>query len=651
MSKTPKRRKDSYLGIHFDFHAGNDTPNIGAKTTLEMVEAVIEKVRPDFIQTDCKGHPGNSSYPTKVGNRARGLVTDRDTLKIWREATRKHGVALYLHYSGVWDTQACLHHPEWARTDENGKTDAVGITNVFGEYADQLLIPQLIELGSEYEVDGAWVDGECWATKLDYSEENIEYFRRATGIEWGKPPVKPEDPYFYEFMQWSREGFREYLRHYIDAVHAKCPDLQIASNWMFSSFTPEPVSADVDYISGDYPLNDSVNMARYEARCICGQGKPWDLMAWGFGGSFHEHVFTTKTAVQLQQEAASTIALGGGFQVYYTMNPDGSLKLWEMDVMAEVAKFCRAREEVCFRSEAVPQIALLSNGYDYYKRSRNVLSTDSEVIKSLQGALFMLLDAQNCVDVALEHYDFERYPVLVVPDNHYFSEETASRLRAYVENGGNLLLAGPHSVKAFEDLVNVEFEGDILPREIRYIECGSVQSASFAPWRKVRATGDTKVIGYINPTNEPSPGHYPAATLNACGKGTVCALHIGMLERYVTEGKAGLRDFLSALTDALYPEKLVTVRGTKLVDVIARKKDGNLNIHLINMGGKHSTSMVVYDEIAPLYDIGLEIRLEKKPSAVTLQPGGEALAHTYQDGVLQVTLEKLPIHEIISITP
>ena len=68
------RCADAFLGLHFDFHAGPDCTEIGKRTTREMVAEVIDLVHPDYIQIDCKGHPGLSSYPTKVGNRAPGFV-------------------------------------------------------------------------------------------------------------------------------------------------------------------------------------------------------------------------------------------------------------------------------------------------------------------------------------------------------------------------------------------------------------------------------------------------------------------------------------------------------------------------------------------------------------------------------------------------
>jgi len=61
------RRSESFLGVHFDFHARDDCTEIGKNVTPEMVERIIDLVQPDFLQCDGKGHPGLASYPTKVG--------------------------------------------------------------------------------------------------------------------------------------------------------------------------------------------------------------------------------------------------------------------------------------------------------------------------------------------------------------------------------------------------------------------------------------------------------------------------------------------------------------------------------------------------------------------------------------------------------
>ena len=83
----PKRlkRADSFLGVHFDFHAGPDCTEIGKNTTREMIENIIHLVGPDYLQIGCKGHRGLSSYPTQVGNQAPGFVGD--PLRLWRQVT------------------------------------------------------------------------------------------------------------------------------------------------------------------------------------------------------------------------------------------------------------------------------------------------------------------------------------------------------------------------------------------------------------------------------------------------------------------------------------------------------------------------------------------------------------------------------------
>ena len=219
-----KKREDCFVGMHFDFHASDDCTEIGKSTTPEMIQHIIDTVHPDFIQCDCKGHRGLSSYPTKVGNPAPGFV--KDNLRIWRDVTLKNGVPLYMHYSGVWDTEAVSKHPEWAATKSDGTKDA-NQTSVFGPYVDELLIPQIKELISEYKIDGIWIDGECWATMKDFCPEAKRRFTEKTGCT--EIPVKPDDPYFYEFAEVCREGFRQYVEHYVDGasqVRPHFPDSQ-----------------------------------------------------------------------------------------------------------------------------------------------------------------------------------------------------------------------------------------------------------------------------------------------------------------------------------------------------------------------------------------------------------------------------------------
>jgi hypothetical protein len=452
------KRADAFFGIHFDFHAGEDCNRVGERTTPEMVELVINKVKPDYIQIDCKGHRGYSSYPTKVGNPAPGFVGD--PLRVWRDVTRKRGVPLFMHYSGVWDYKAVADHPDWAAVDSNGKPSDRA-TSVFGPYVDTLMIPQLRELAGEYGVDGVWVDGDCWGTTVDYGSVAVGKFREQTGAETA--PRKVGEPYWNEWMDFNREGFRNYMRHYVNELKTPHPDFQVISNWAFSDHMPEPVSADVAGLSGDFSPDDSVNSARFAGRCLEDQGVPWDLMSWSFSRKTRKQ----KPAVQLMQEASLVLALGGGYQAYFKQDRDGAIRdPAEMDVMAEVARFCRERQAYCHRSVAVPQIALLYSTAGHYRESPRLFHwAGSNGVRVLRKALTEILQSQYGVQILSEHHlkgNMSKWPVIVVPGWEYLEDGFRDELASYAKSNGNLLLIGPGPARLFETELGPNTDSSIV---------------------------------------------------------------------------------------------------------------------------------------------------------------------------------------------
>ena len=654
-----KKRSESFLGIHFDFHAGDDCDHIGANTTREMIEAITDKVQPDYVQCDCKGHPGYASYPTKVGYPAPGIVTD--ALRIWRDVTAERGVSLYMHYSGVIDGQACEHHPEWCRIDEKGERDP-RVTSVFSLYVDELLIPQLIELSDGYGVDGVWVDGECWGTMQDYSEAALAAFRESANADVGRiveVPRAPEDPFFREFTEFGRDAFRRYLRHYVDALHAHNPDFEIASNWAYSSQMPEPVEIDVDFISGDYTLQDSVNSARLEGRCMMHQGQPWDLMAWAFARKFgepfgkqRETANSTKSAVQLMREAAIVLALGGGFQAYFPQKRDGSVRLWEMDVMAQVAEFCRARQAICHRAEPVPQIGLLYSRDAYYRQSTRLFAPWRGELEPLRGTLQALLEGQNVVDIVMEHHleDGIDYPLIVVPEWSYLDPAFRDNLLAYVDGGGSLLVVGPRAVALFDDVVGVVLEGEPEEKSGQWLALGGhLAGLSNTVSQPVRMAG-ARPLGRLYLDNDPIGASEVAASIADYGQGKIGAVHVDLGECYLHGASFVVRDFLTALVRELMPVPMVTVTGSHYVDVTLTRQDGALVVNLINTAGPHANrDIYAFDEIPPIGPLDIAIRVEIKPGRVWLAPEGADLAHTYDEGVVHLTLDRLVIHSAIVV--
>ena len=633
-------RADSFLGIHFDFHAGPDCTEVGKRTTPAMVENIIDLVRPDYLQIDCKGHRGLSSYPTKVGNPAPGFVGD--PLRIWRDVTARRGVALYMHYSGVWDSEAIIKNPSWGAINADGKTNP-NATSFFGPYADQLLIPQLRELAGDYGIDGAWVDGECWASVPDFSPAALTAFRERTGIQ--DVPRKPGDPHWFEFLEFHREAFRNYLRHYVTEVKRTHPRFQICSNWAYTDHMAEQVNAPVDFLSGDYSPEDSVNSARLSARYLVRQGKPWDLMAWSFSRNPGKNGVTQKSAIQLQREAAVVVALGGGFQAYFKQHRDGSITPEQMPVMAEVAAFCRARQALCHHSKPVPQVALLFSTAGNYRRLNGLFNRD---LGRINGTLQALLECQQSVEVVGEHMLTGRmadYPLIVVPEWDFLEPKFRDELVAYAKNGGNLLLIGAKTAAMFQPELGVTIGPEPANEALQLRFQGAAGAIKGQPQRIQLATG-VQSLGDLQ--TAAGMTSQPAATINPLGKGQIAAVWFSLGLSYSGTSTEMLRQFTHGLAKKLVPAPLVEVTGSPAVDVCVARNHGKLLVNLVNTSGPHRSEPII-DAIAPLGPLTVTIRHATRPNRVTLEPGNRPLAYAYGNGGLELTVPNVAIHEVIVV--
>jgi hypothetical protein len=645
-SDSPKRllRRDSFLGIHFDFHAGPDCTEIGRNTTPAMIDNIIDLVHPDYLQIDCKGHRGFSSYPTKVGNPAPGFVGD--PLRVWRDVTARRGVALYMHYSGVWDSEAILQHPDWAVINADGTTNR-NATSFFGPYAERLLIPQLRELSHDYGVDGAWVDGECWASMPDYSERALKAFRERTGIV--TVPRAPGEPHWYEFLQFNRDAFRTYLRGYIAAVKHTCPDMQLCSNWAFTDHMPEPVSAPVDFLSGDYSPEDSVNSARLSARYLARQGVPWDLMAWSFTQKPGPGGVTQKTAPQLEREAAVVLALGGGFQAYHKQKRDGSIHPEQMPVMAEVAKFCRARQSICHHAEQVPQVAMVYSTAAHYRKANGLFSRD---LARMSGILQALLETQHSVELLGEHQLAGRlaeYPMIVIPEWEYLEAPFIADLKSYVRQGGALLLVGPQSAALFQTELDVTLE-DKPGSSARYLSSKDSLVAIQGETRAVKLGANAEPFGTLHTANDANSPSVAAASITSLGKGKIAATYFAFGQGYLANRNEAARAFLNQLSRHLVPARMVEVRGSPDVDVVVNRIGGKLAINLVNTAGPHQ-SQPILETVPPVGPLTLTITQPAKPSKVIREPSGESMPFEYRDGAVRLTLPELQIHDIVVLEP
>ncbi len=643
-----KKRTESFFGLHFDFHARETTKNIGKTFKYEWIDELLETVKPDFVQCDTKGHPGITSYPSAYGTSAPDMSID--VLKAWRELTKKHDVALYAHYSGVYDMEAVANHPDWAVVDKNGVIDKEH-TSVFGPYVDEKLIPQLKELAGVYGLDGAWVDGECWGCRLDFSQHAQKAFEK----KYHKSVDYKKDKDVY--LEFCRDGYWNYVNHYMSEMKKAYPDFQITSNWAMSSYSPY-IYKDYPFtfLSGDLTWIDAIdNGARFEPRFMSQNNLPWDIMSWAFVHFSEDcppRLRLYKPAVQLKQEVAHTLAFGGGVQLYFMQSPESGISNRDViKVSKELSDFCRERETFCRNKELVNEVGILFSSKEYYNEIDEIMFTArKDYIEDFRYVNNVILDNGYSTSFSIieKNKNLDGFKTLVLTNTDLLQPEELVRLLAYAKNGGNLLVIGERSTQLFAQALNIKSTVKSCDRFVvengeRFIECEGRLCVLDGTTFDQLVKGYYDYEGYYDKTAD----SFAMVAAKKFGSGRIVFIPFELGSAYANRKPIVLRDLIKV---AIGISPTVEISNTHLVDVVLSKDAKKKYVHLINNGGRHSSPIpTIFDEIPPLYDLAISIESDCAPKQIVVQPEGVKIPFTFQNGRIHFVLKKLEIHTILEI--
>lgn len=581
----PKKRKDCFLGIHFDFHAmpGEEVARCFDPASFREM---LDRVKPDFLQFDTKGHAGLSSYPTKIGTKADKI--HHNILCFLREETKKRDIALYGHHSGLFDRKALELHPDWAVINADGTRDANYISP-FSPYVDELLIPQLKELALEYNLDGAWVDGDCWGVRVDYSPRAQEAY--------GKPAPAPDGEDAEAYREFCRQGFFRYVNRYVEELKKVSPDFEITSNWIFSSYMPHPVCVPVDFLSGDFDCGNAPVSGRRHGRFFAARGKTWDLMSWGQSAiplSWSTKNRTTKSAEQLMQEAAMVLSLGGGYQFFNIAYCGGGyLQRWAIPRWEKVANFCRQRE-ACHGATPWSNIAVMVPNLPNDKKKASLFQQSSPGMMAFHSWIDALCESGFSPNIVFESElkktDLSPYDLLILPTPAEIPSTYQGKI--IVDGGGEPTLA--------------------------WISDGE----GLAAMEVGMSNGEGEPFGEIRSENYFE--HDSLSMPSAHKKGNTYRLTFRFADAYRENVSTVLRNWLKSLIADTGIPRPVQVRGSSFAEMVTTRKGNDLLVSLINMNGDHRRREVrCFDEIPPLYHL-------------TVQAGEEIR-----------TVERLDIHKLL----
>ncbi|MEI6970586.1 MAG: alpha-L-fucosidase [bacterium] len=661
---------ERYFGMHYDLHAGAGDTDLGSRCGMEELVPMLELTAPDFVQTDCKGHPGYTSWFSKVPNASVPPGLKHDAMMQWRQATRKLGLPLHCHYSGVWDAAAGARHPEWCAVTADGKSAGAPFGQNAGAptgekmcprspYLDELMIPQMIELIDRYEVDGFWVDGDLWAVEPCYCEKCKAAWTAQTGL--AEPPAKEDDPAWPRWWNFTRESFYAVVTRYCDAVHRHKPGVLVCSNWLQTFNNPGEPAVPTDWISGDNNWVWGLDGSRCEARFLSTRGKPWDIMLWSrycsHGMGKPDSPWTEKPPQMLMQEAAVLLSFGGNVQIYaHPPARDGRLSEWRQRRMGAVSAFVKTRRETCQHTGSIPQIAVLHSEHHLFSDVRGKNLMWNVDVAPVKGAVFALLENSYGVDILDEWALLPRlaeFPMVVVPEQTRMSDAMVTALRAYAECGGNLLLTGSDMYDRFGEV----FLG-FRSREVRTDSAYVVPAADgeVPLFSKKWRLGDTTTGESLGPLGEESLLEdkllpHPAAVLHRVGKGQVVYVPADLFRDFCHNRYPLTRCFVGALAERLLPDPDIRVCAPACVDVTLRRRGNTRLVHLVNRasGIPNLPNSGVIDEIPPVGPVTVRMRSDGEPRRVGWELEKGEVEWRWERGTLTTRVPAVSIHGALRV--
>jgi hypothetical protein len=659
------------FGLHYDLHANARDTELGVCATPENLEHELARLGLDFAQTDCKGHPGMTSWFSKTPDATVCPGLKKDLMVQWREATSRLGIPLHCHYSGIWDAAAAKRRPEWAVVPYEQRDtllkDAGKIQKMCPRsgYIDELLIPQFKELIDRYNVDGFWIDGDMWAVEPCYCPRCLDSWEKQTGSR--DAPASPADSGWSEWMLFIRRSFEDYVRHYCDVVHEYKPGIRICSNWLQTFANPGNPDVPTDWISGDNSCIWGLDRGRCEARFLPNRGKQWDIMIWAFysthGLARPTSAWTVKSAQMLQQEAAIFMSTGGSVQIYENgVMRDGRLIPWRIGRIVEVAEFIKDRIELCEGTETIPQIAVLHSEHHLYTTATGTNLMWDFNYAPVRGSVAGLLENHYGVDIFDEWALSTRvgeFPVVVVPEQSKISDKMVARLQDYVKNGGKLLLTGAELIKRFPaDFIGAEIS-ETRENATLYVPVGKDIAAIHSPvWAMLKSSTaeDYAPLGSTFMPGEFMTG-FPGFTLNRVGKGAVGCIPCNLFQDFHNNPYNVTRTFIGECVKRVAGELDISVQAPVSVDVTLRQKEGRKIIHFINRasGIPNNPSDGGIDQIPNVGPISVHVKLPRGNYSVSLVFEDEKYSvitnDTSSGSELTVALSGVTIHNALVISP
>jgi hypothetical protein len=650
--------------VHLDFHTSPLIPDVGVDFDPEEFAKTLKSAYVNSITVFAKCHHGMSYYPTKVGVMHPSLK--RDLLGEMVEACHKEGIRVCAYISVVWDEYSAGNHGDWLQVNKDG---TLAGRPPFGNrgwrflcmnspYVDYVA-EQTEEILRLYDVDGIFFDIVMQTYPGCVCNHCMKSMKQL-----GLDPTNDTDLYRH-----SQIVGRNFMSRMDRLVKSLKPDISIFYNsrLRLESNYELGMRKESDYFthfeieslpSGGWGYNHFPLFVRYYQTL----GK--DLL--GMTGRFHKSWADFggfKNRPALEYECFTMLSLGAKCSVGDQLHPRGRLDITVYNLIGSVYKKVAEREEWCKNAKPISDIGVLISSSFY-----NDWRTDSD-----EGAMRILSESHYQFSFIDSLEDLNKYKLIIAPDRVVIDEVMAEKLRRYLKNGGKLILSyksGLDSDRFILDEVGVDYLGDsdYCPDYFKVLAPADkdIEPAEYVMYErgtKVQPRDGTQVLAevyqpYFNRTWEHFSSHaqtppekkspYPAVTR----RDNVIYISYPVFRAYILHGNLVYKKLVKNCIDLLLDRPLVIsdAPSTARITVNLQRLDEKERyvVHILHyIPERRCKSIDIIEDVIPLYNLKLKVRLANPPSRCYLAPEMRDLDFVYNNTYAEFTVPEVNGYQIV----
>ena len=647
--------------VHLDFHTSEHLKNIGEKFDKASWQKALVDAHVSSINIFAKGHHGYSYYPTKIGTQHPNL--DFDLLKSQLEASHEIGIKTPFYFAIGWSVLDAVTHPEWVIKNKNGKSkkgDLIQSLNAEDPYPNftwELLMPeggylemilkQTEELCKNYELDGFWYD-IIPNNAINYNAYSRAGFKKA-GIDVDND---------LEVEMHHVEKLKFFMASCNAIIKKYHPDASIFYNWSThmnnsNTFKYKLYEYNTSYDLEDLPTTwEGYNEFPLRAKYFSNMGKPVTGMsgkfhtAWGEFGGF-------KYPNALKYEAASMIAFGANVNFGDQLHPSGIIDTETYKNIGSAFSYVKSIEAFGPGGKQVAKTGLWMT-FDNHTE---------------QAASLLLLDTQTNYVVVNNLKDWSDLELIIIPSKPNLSAKNVETLNQFVADGGKLLVLGEGALKRDKSGFALDVGGTYLGKASYDVDYTVVSDAlsknvvrspflNYIPAIKIKPDANVKLLASIRePYFSRTKAHYtshqntpynlqPATHPAIYRYGNTIVVAHPLDKMYLKYGAQIHRELFKNTLDALLTTPMVRANlpSSGRVNLLHFPEKNRYVAHLLYAVPVQRGVAQVIDDLVPIYDTTVEIKLKENIKKVYLMPGNIELNTTKSNDKMSVIIPKFTCH-------